>query len=142
MLPSPPAQLIGAPSIQSVTSGTRSLSLSWSAPSSDGGSTIAAYDLRHIETSADDTVDANWTVVQDVWTGSGALSYELTGLTAGTQYDAQVRAVNSAGDGPWSATVTGATTTTPPAAPTGLTATANGQTRIDLSWAAPSDHGG
>ena len=30
----------------------------------------------------------------------------------------------------------------PPGAPTGLTATANGQTRINLFWSAPSDYGG
>ena len=34
------------------------------------------------------------------------------------------------------------TTATAPGAPTGLTATANGQTEIDLSWRAPSDNGG
>ena len=34
------------------------------------------------------------------------------------------------------------TPATAPAAPTGLTATANGQTQIDLSWTAPSDNGG
>ena len=33
-------------------------------------------------------------------------------------------------------------TATAPGAPTGLTATANGQTQIDLSWTAPSDDGG
>ena len=33
-------------------------------------------------------------------------------------------------------------TATAPGAPTGLTATANGQTEIDLSWSAPSDDGG
>ena len=135
---------LALPTIDSTTPGADSLTVAWSAPSSGGGSTVTAYDLRHIETSADETVDANWTVAQDAWTGSGALSYELTGLTAGTQYDVQVRVVNSAGDGPWSATVTGTTTATvtPPGAPTGLTATANGQTQIDLSWTAPSSDGG
>ena len=103
---------------------------------------ITAYDLRYIQTSADETVDNNWTVVQDVWTGSGPLQYVLTGLADGTQYDVQVRAVNSDGDGPWSAMVTGTTAGTVAAAPMGLTATANGQTRIDLSWRAPSDDGG
>ena len=142
VLPPPAPQPTGSPSIQSITPAADSLAVEWSRPSSDGGSAITTYDLRRIETSADETVDANWTVVQDVWIGSGALSYELTGLTAGTQYDVQVRAVNSAGDGPWSATVAEATTITPPGAPTGLTATANGQARIDLSWAAPSNDGG
>ena len=35
-------------------------------------------------------------------TGSGSLSHELTGLTGGTQFDVQVRAVAGSGEGPWS----------------------------------------
>ena len=111
------ASSLGAPTVGTVTPGVGSLAISWTAPSSDGGSAISAYDLRHIETSADETVDSNWTVVDDVWTtGGGTLQYTVTGLTGGTQYDLQVRAVNSGGDGPWSATATGtpaAATTTP-----------------------------
>ena len=108
VLPPNPPQLFGAPYIDSVTAGVNSLSMLWSAPASDSGSPITAYDLRYIETSADETVDSNWTVVDDVWTsGEDALSHELTGMRAGTQYDIQVRALNSTGDGPWSATVTG-----------------------------------
>ena len=42
----------------------------------------------------------SWT---DAWT-SGALQYTITGLTNGTEYDVQVRALNSNGDGTWSAT--------------------------------------
>ena len=102
----------GAPTIGAVTPGTGSLDISWTAPSSDGGSVITAYDLRYIETTADETVDSNWTVVDDVWaTGGGTLQHTLTGLTGGTQYDLQIRAVNAGGDGPWSATVTGTPTT-------------------------------
>ena len=97
-----------APTIGAVTPGLASLAVSWSAPSSDGGSAVTAYDLRSIETTADETVDSNWTVADDVWTtGGGTLRYTLTGLTGGTQYDLQVRAVNAVGDGPWSATATG-----------------------------------
>ena len=97
-----------APTIGSVTPELDSLAILWSPPLNDGGSDITAYDLRHIETSADETVDSNWTVVEDVWTpGSGALEYTLTGLTGGIQYDIQVRAVNAEGDSPWSETVTG-----------------------------------
>ena len=95
-----------------VTSELNSLAISWAPPVSDGGSDITAYDLRHIETPADETVDSNWTVVEDVWTSGGdALEYTLTGLTVGTEYDIQVRAVNAVGDGPWSATVTATLTT-------------------------------
>ena len=72
----------------------------------NGGGNITAYDLRYIETSADGTVDANWTVRDDAWR-SGDLRYVIRSLTNATQYDVQVRAVNSAGDGEWSATETG-----------------------------------
>ena len=79
------------------------------APSDNGGAPITAYDLRHIDRSR--RSDANWTVEEDAWTtGSGSLQYTLTGLTSGTQYDVQVRAVNAAGTSAWSATVTGTTT--------------------------------
>ena len=108
----PASASLGAPTIGAVTPGGGSLAISWTAPSSDGGSAVTAYDLRHIETSADETVDSNWTVVDDVWTtGGGTLQYTLTGLTGGTQYDLQIRAVNAGGDGPWSATATGTPTT-------------------------------
>ena len=113
-MPAPP----GAPAITTpITAGAGSLTVSWSAPSGNA-SGITAYDLRHILTSADETVDANWTVVDSAWTGAGPLQYTLTGLTDGAQYDVQVRAVNSVGDGTWSATATGT-----PALPMGATAT-------------------
>ena len=109
----------GAVTIGSVTPGAASLTVSWREPSS-GTADITAYDLRHIRASADQGVDANWTVVDDAWTaGSGPLQYVLVGLTNGTQYGVQVRAVNSVGDGPWSATATG----TPALAATGASAT-------------------
>ena len=101
-----------ASTISSVTSEMDSLTISWATPLSDGGSDITAYDLRHIETDDDEAVGSNWTVAEDVWTSGGdALEYTLTGLTVGTEYDIQVRAVNAVGDGPWSATVTATLTT-------------------------------
>ena len=110
----------GAPTITApIIAGADSLTVAWSAPDNSGGPAITAYDLRHIETSADETVDANWTVVDNAWTtGSGPLSYRISGLSNGTQYDLQVRAVTAAGDGPWSSTATGT-----PALPTGASAT-------------------
>ena len=132
---------LGAPSIRQVTSGINSLAVSWREPRQTGGSAVTAYDLRHIRSDASSRADSNWTIVQDVWSGSGVLAYDLTGLDGGVHYDVQVRAVNSAGDGPWSATVTIATKGTVAGAPTGLTAIAAGQTQIGLSWSAPLDTG-
>ena len=102
----------GSPTIGTLTTGANFLTATWSAPVGSGGPAISAYDLRYIQTSADETVDANWTVVDDAWAaGSGALSHQISGLTGGTQYDVQVRAVTAAGDGPWSATAPGTPST-------------------------------
>ena len=125
-----------------MTSGIDSLTVSWREPTQTGGSAITAYNLRHIRSDASNKADRGWTVVQDAWGGSGALSYELAGLEGGVQYDIQVRAVNETGDGPWSATITGTARGTVPGTPTILTAMATGQTQIDLSWTAPSEDGG
>ena len=106
-LPPTPA----APSVDTVTPGTDSLTVAWSAPSFMRGSSITSYDLRYTPTAADETVDSNWTVLTGVWSrGDGALTTEITGLTRDTQYDVQVRAVNDAGLGAWSATETGTPT--------------------------------
>ena len=93
-----------APAILSLTAGTGSFTITWTASSNDGGATVTAYDLRYIRSDAPDKADVNWTVVQDVWTtGSGALSYRMTGLAGGQRYDVQVRATSGSNDGPWSA---------------------------------------
>ncbi len=99
----------GPPAITSViTAGADCLTVAWNAPPDNDGVTITAYDLRYIETSADETVGTNWVVAEDIWTaGSEPLEYTITGLTSGVQYDVQVRAVSSAGAGDWSAVATG-----------------------------------
>ena len=106
--------LPGAPTIETVTAGSSvdglTLAVTWTAPTSDGGAAIEAYDLRFIKTAADETDDANWIVEEKVWeSGDGALSATLAGLTDSTEYDVQARAVNANGPGAWSATATGTT---------------------------------
>ena len=97
------AQTPGAPAITSVTAGDGSLTVVWTAPT---GSTVTSYDLRHIETDEDETVDANWTEETAVWT-SGDLEHTLGGLDGEVGYDVQMRAVNAGTAGSWSATSTG-----------------------------------
>ena len=109
-----PVVVPGAPSISTVTPGDIKLTVAWNAPTETGDTDIIAYDVRHILTSATDKADANWTVVQDGTAGGGTLSEEITGLTNGLEYDVQVRAENSVGNGDWSATMMG----TPPTRPT------------------------
>ena len=129
----------GAPTIATpIVPGDASLTVAWAAPINTGSSAITAYDLRYIETGAADKSDANWTVVEDVWAaGSGSLQYTLNGLTGGTQYAVQVRAVTADGDGPWSSSAIGTPATwgairsfSPPSAALGgevvVTVTASG----------------
>jgi glucose/arabinose dehydrogenase/chitodextrinase len=76
-----------------------------------------------------------------------ATSYSDTGLAPSTTYRYQVRAVDAAGNlGPYSVVATVITPatadTTPPSAPTGLSATALSTSRIDLSWTASTDNVG
>ena len=129
----------GAPTIDSVTPGVGALTVAWSAAADTGGSAVTGYDLRYIRSDAPSKSDDNWTVRDSVWS-SGALRYTLGGLTSGVGYDVQVRAVNVAGNGRWSGTVSG-TLQTIPAAPTIDTVTPGDKT-LTIAWSVPSDTGG
>lgn len=71
----------------------------------------------------------------------GASPATITGLTAGTTYDLQIRAINAHGSGDWSAISEFTTTAAgnPPAtAPANLAAVAQSDTQINVTWAAVS----
>ena len=131
----------GAPtSLSATASGNTQINLSWTAPGSTGGSAITGY---KIESSPNGT--ANWSdLVAN--TNNTNTTYAHTGLAAGTTRHYRVSAINTVGTGPASNTAnatTGQTVqTTVPGAPTSLSATANGNTRINLSWTAPGSTGG
>ncbi len=134
-----------------------SIKLSWTAPD-DGGAEITDWD---IEVSTDLTADpVVWTeldltvtpVAADATADPPVVAHFTAvhaGLQAGDEYHYRVRAINSAVDetadppvvAPWSR-VESATAVDIPNAPTGLTATADGENTINLSWAAPESNGG
>ena len=132
--PNPPATPPGAPSGLSATAGDGSVSLSWSAPGSDGGSPITNYKIYRGGSSNGETL---LDTVGDV------LSYTDTSVTNGNTYYYKVAAVNSVGDGPLSneASATPAAPHTAPGAPRDLVATA-GDASVSLSWSPPSSDGG
>ena len=128
----------GAPTIDTVTARAGWLLVEWSAPSSNGGSTITAYDLRYIETDATDKADGQWTEEEDAWaTNGGHRRYGLDGLTNDTEYDVQVRAVNAEGDGAWSATVTGTPTLSDATSAT-IAAVRGDDGAVAVTWNAPT----
>ena len=122
---------IAAPTINSVTPGDGRLTIEWSAPAGVTG--ITAYDLHYIETSADETVEGNWTKVEDVWTGSGDLDYTLSGLDNGVGYDVQMRTVATT-DGAWSGTSIGTPRIPSPA----ITSVVTGDEALTVVWTAPA----
>ena len=99
-----PRTVPGAPTVDSVDGDDGELFVEWTAPSDNGGADVNSYDLRYIKTSEDETDDNNWTVETGT---SDPAKHSVSNLDNWVQYDVQVRAVNPAGPGAWSATVTG-----------------------------------
>ena len=108
------------------------VNLAWNASTDSGGSGLAGYKVFRNGVQVATTVST---------------SYSNTGLAASTFYSFRVAAYDNAGNTSAQSTVASATTpacadTSAPSVPTGLTATASGCTRVNLSWNASTDSGG
>ena len=123
----------GAPTGVTATAGNGSATVSWTAPSSNGGSAITSYTVTpYIGSTAQTPVTV---------TGSPpATSATVTGLTNGTSYTFTVTATNASGTGPASAPSNAVSPNALPGAPTGVTATA-GNGSATVSWTAPGNGG-
>ena len=108
------AQAPGAPqNLRATTGNSGELTVSWDAPISDGGSEITGYKVQWKASSG------SWDAPADVSeTTVTATTHTITGLTDGTGYDVQVRAVNAEGMGEASSQATATAVN-----PTPLTAT-------------------
>ncbi|HUG31166.1 MAG TPA: fibronectin type III domain-containing protein [Candidatus Limnocylindria bacterium] len=128
----PPPTAPGAPSGLSATSGNSQISLSWSAPVSDGGSPITGYRIYRSTSTGTET-----------FTGVSVTSTRYTDSAGsyGTTYYYRVSAVNSVGEGPLS-NESSAKFVSSPSAPLNLKAAPHKSRGIVLSWSAPSSNGG
>ena len=128
--PGPPA------SLTATVTGPSTIEISWTAPSETGGSPITEYRVRVFlgeDFSTETFVDLEPTV----------RSYTVSGLLASTKYTISVQPINRIGsDGSFKFVQPTTAAIKAPAAPTGLTATADGATKIKLTWTAPDDNGG
>ncbi len=118
------------------TSATQ-INLSWTASTDNVG--VTGYQVERCQ-------GASCTTFAQIATPT-ATSYSDTGLTASTSYSYRVRATDAAGNLSSYSNTASATTptggdTTPPSAPTGLTATAAGSSQINLTWTAATDNVG
>jgi hypothetical protein len=84
-----------APQSLAATAGDGSVSLTWSAPASNGGAAVTSYNVYRSTTAGGE----GGTPVK---TGVTATSYTDTGLTNGTTYYYTVAAVNAVGTSPQS----------------------------------------
>jgi hypothetical protein len=116
----------GAPGTPTASAGNAQATVSWTAPSSDGGSAITNYTVT--------SMPGNKTCTK----ASAPLSCTVSGLTNGTAYTFKVVATNAIGDGPASAASNQVTPTEPPP---GDLFTGIAPTRIIDSRPPPLQHG-
>ena len=132
----------GAPTaVTSRPDGATEIELAWEAPGM-GASAITGYEIEY---SKDGELPWMDVATITVTTDDDGTRYSDTGLAPETTRYYRVSAINILGRGPVSATTTIATTDKAPVGvpgvPTGLMATANGPTEINLSWTAPAEVG-
>ncbi len=131
------ADVPGAPrNLRAAAAGSSRIDIRWDRPSDDGGGSITGY---RIEVSEDRR--RTWSELDEV-RGSATTRYSHTGLPPNTTRHYRVSAINRSGTGRPSGVAWATTDAALPGPPGGLQAVADGTSRIDLSWAAPSSTGG
>ena len=118
----------GKPTGPTASGADSQATVSWTAPSSDGGIAITSYTV----TSSPGGNTCAWS--------SGQLSCTVTGLTNGTPYTFTVTATNVLGSGTASNPSNSVTPSGLPGKPTGVMATA-GHGSATVSWTAPTANG-
>ncbi|NDC47898.1 MAG: hypothetical protein EBZ61_02240 [Micrococcales bacterium] len=106
------------------------LTLSWSAPDSDGGSALMDY---RVEQSSDG--GSSWTPM--VRQASTVTSFQVTGLTPAISYQFRIASVNGLGNSPYSTVVSATTNSAPPSAPRSLEISQITSTGMLLNWQTP-----
>ena len=135
-----PAMVPAAPSALMAAAANAAVTLSWTAPTSDGGAPIINY---MVEYDTDMNFSSSPTTVP---TATAVTSHTVSALTNATPYYFRVAAVNAAGTGAYypgatDAAVSATPAPTAPAAPSALMAAA-ANAAVTLNWTAPTSDGG
>ena len=115
--------------------------LSWTAPTSDGGSAITSHQYRYNRNSG---AFGSWTTIGNSGAnGANATSFTVTGLSAVnnalTTFEFEVRAINANGNGAESDPAATATIDKPDAITTLTPTIGNGQ--VEFTWSTPANNG-
>jgi serine protease len=124
----------GVPTSVTGTRGNNSVSLTWAAPTDDGGSAITDYVVQFSSNGG-----GSWSTFADGVSTTTAAN--VTGLTNGTAYAFHVAAKNAVGTGSYSVASAAITPATTPGVPTSVAGTP-GNGSVSLTWTAPSNTGG
>lgn len=127
-----PVALPDAPAAPTSSALAAAVSLTWSAPASDGGAEITAYE---VESSFDGGL--TWSPE----TTSTTSPVTVSGLTNGVGYVFRVAAVNAAGTGPFSDPSVESVPRTTASAPLDVNGT-EGAGLVELEWSTPTNDGG
>jgi len=116
------------------THGNTQVSLSWTAPTNNGGTPITQYSIGYSSSSSSGPFTS-------VNTGSTATTYTLTGLTNGTLYYIRVSAINAVGTGSASNLISLTPSTIP--GPCVIVSSAScDNLQVVVTWAPPVNTGG
>ena len=128
------ATVPGIPTNLALTPADSEIAVTWSAPASDGGSTLTGYDLDYKLSSSSNWINS---------THSGLVrTFTITSLTNAANYNIRVAAINDRGTGSYvTGTAAPVAAATVPGIPTNLVLTP-GDTQIEVAWTAPADNGG
>ena len=91
-----PSTTPAKPGTPTVTGGDQQVTLTWT-PGVNGGSAVTGWEVRKQEAVNEADNWEAWAAIPN--SGAGTTSHTVTGLTNGTAYRFQVRAVNANGDG-------------------------------------------
>ena len=114
------------------------LSVTWSAPSDDGGSAVTGYSVQYRNEYGFAYQTGVWHAVPHTGTGTSAA---IANLVAGTAYVVRVAAENAVGTGPYVQETAATASASAPGLVQNLSVSAVGQTRLSAIWAAPVETG-
>ena len=134
-----PSTVPGAPTL-TATATHNSVTLTWTAPSDDGGADITSYRIQR------ENDDATWTTRYNP--PSSVTTWTDSGLTNGIEYTYRIFAINLVGMSDWTPTSVDTLSQAPkvPSAPLNVTAeaatVADGGGKVTLTWEPPVFSGG